>query len=321
MVTTALKSFRWCEGLVRAICEIDREFPGYLLTQSKAERQMMVVILRARDSRSGKKMPLAELGRRIRSDNKKVLLRKNIPDCPDGLFGAMNKVGWRIMAADRYGDLIDLLREPAAAKVLRHAKRITPLTIHTLKSLDPIYRNAAVLANLRSDDDISELKYVIAVAKRFQPTATDREMARSLDHYLKKRPIEHGYRTGSMTQWVGRRLRKSKFPTPPWEGTNSIRPLKSIAEIGRIAQEFRNCIADSIPSIIVDSKHYYVYRGRINAIISLERDPALGWGVGEILGQGNRQVSGDLSAEIRRAFGKAGFGEYLGWESLGFGYI
>jgi hypothetical protein len=318
MVTTALKSFSWCEGMVRAVCEMDRDFPGYLLTQSMAERQMMVVILRAHDRRSGRKMALAELGRRIRMDNKKALLRKSIPGCPEGLTGAMGKIGWRVMASDRYDDLIDLLREPAAAKVLCHIGRIKPRIISNLKQLDPAYRNNTIVANLCSDDDISELRYAVAVARRFQPAATDRELARSLVQYYRKHPPEHpGWRTGSLGEWLGRRLRKFGVPTPPWEGTDVIVPLKTVTEIHHAAAEFRNCIADKVASVVVGSRCFYVYRGKVKAVIALDHDPAMGWGVGEILGKENRQVAGHIDNEIRTSFGKAGFGEYKGWEMLG----
>ncbi len=316
-----MNSFGWCQGIVRAICEIDREFPGYLLSQSFSERQLLVMILLAYEMKADGKSPLVELARRMRTENKKKLLREFIGDCPEGLFGVAGKIGGRVLARDRYLDLIELLREPAAAKVLKHINRIKPQTIKTLKELEPTYRTTTIVAALNDEDAIRCAKYVIAVAKRFQPSATDREIARSLDQFISNnsRYLEYGTQH-ILGDWLVRRLEKSEIPTPPWAGTDMLRPLATISAIRDAATDFENCIAHQIISVIAGSRHFYIYCGKVPAVVSIERDPALGWVVAEILGKRNRPVPGGISEEIKTMFRQeAGFGDYQGWDMLGFG--
>jgi hypothetical protein len=321
MVMTALNSFGWCKGTVRAICEIDPDFPGYLMSQSLSERQLLVMILLAYDMKTAGKIPLTDLAKRIRTENKKRLLRRFIVDCPEGLFGVAGKIGGRIIARDRYLDLIDLLREPAAAKVLRHMDRIKPQTIKALKALEPVYRTPAIVETLEDEDTIQCARYVIAVAKRFRPAATDQEIARSFNQFMKSRDRQRREYGGqfALGEWLCQRLEKTSIPAPPWAGTDKLRPLTTMGQIRDAAAEFENCIAQRTASIITGVRYYYVFRGKVPAVVSIEHDHGLGWAVGEILGKQNRQVPQSISEEIKRLFRQeVGFGECQGWDMLGF---
>ena len=316
MVTTALKSFSWCEGMVRAVCEVDRDFPEYLLTQSMAERQMMVIIFLACGDKSAKKTSLSVLGRQIRTENKKALLRKFVRNCPKGLFGVMGKVGGRIMAKERYHDLVDLLQEPAAATFLRHVERIKPRTIYVLKSLEPVYRTRAIVNVLANGEDLRSFKYAIAVAKRFNSEIKDRDIARSLDQSLSDhRPTRDS--VFDVADWLKQQLKKHGIPKPPWRGTRELKPVTTVGEIRKVGKEFKNCIEGQLSEVVVGNRHFYVYRGRVAAVVSLERDPALGWVVGDVLGKGNKSIPKEIRMEIVDLFGDVGFGPCQGWENVG----
>lgn len=290
--------------LVFKLCVLDPENAVYLIKQTAFERHCLVMILLFWEQENGPKPSLVELGEMLRNQPKKKLLKKFIKPYPFGLSNILSKLGRRVLVKERYFEIVDLLGEPNAAKTLRHLKTVNPIILATLKALPPAFRKPLIVRSIRDKSDLDELRYAITAVQAHVPDQSEQDLARSMEQSIKPMSTNKVY--FEISEWLERRLRKTKLPSPPWKGIKKLRPLRTIEDIVCIANEFNNCLKTKIYDAVGHQYYYYVWRDKDKAVVELNRDPLLGWTVGEIQGPENKAVRAKTRLDIQSYFGKAG---------------
>jgi hypothetical protein len=117
-------------------------------------------------------------------------------------------------------------------------------------------------------------------------------------------------RADGLSAWLRMVLRHSDLPLPPWDGTEAIVPLRTVAEIHAIGIEFRNCLFDDERSLsaVLGQCCYYRVSGRYGpAVVSVAFDALLGaWRIDSYRGPVNAPVKPAAERHIREAFAAVG---------------
>src|ERR1035437_6691526 len=78
--------------------------------------------------------------------SKKTVLNFSVGYRPVGIGRALRRLPPKVLAAEIYRNLVDLLNDPVPAKFLHHTDSITDLLITGLHNLPPALRSAAIMA-------------------------------------------------------------------------------------------------------------------------------------------------------------------------------
>ena len=194
--------------------------------------------------------------------------------------------------------ILVLLNENASNQVLRHEQEITWWTIDVLRRLPEELRCTSMLNTLTSPEEADALHYVLAVLKRY---LADVQINR---FYQATSRIRRQDQLGEfLVSW----LMKAPFPTPPWEGTETLRPVSSVAVLNDIRRSYQNCIKDYILSVLRGEAYFYEWTGNQQVIVQLEYDPIIGWMIEHMEGGvSSREVSELIRHEILDAFSTVG---------------
>ena len=212
------------------------------------------------------------------------------------------------MAKSRYLDLIELLTEPQAAKVLWHIPKISPLMIETLIALPNAFRTRPIVEAIKDRYQLKQLLYAVTAAAKLEPDLSDKDIAASVEQAIKDRPDQtDSDEPFNIMDWLNKRLAKAQFPTPPWPGNTKLCPLADPKDLLQTAEKFDNCLGRQIHQVIGGRQYFYLWKGLKPAVAALDHDPIVGWVVGEILGPKNNMISHQTRAAILAEFRAVGF--------------
>lgn len=319
MSSAILKSFSWCGPSIERLCEADSEFAEYLINQTQEQRQCLVFVVLGWERSGSEKLTPKELAENIRRQSKKILLKKFCRPCPAGLVSVLKKLGNRIMVRDRYIELIDLLEEPKAAKLLWHEPKVGPSMILALMGLKPAFRKSSIVRNISNTMSLHSVQYAIAVARRASPKTSNSVLAKSLERKLtvaQKVKIEPFELQWKLQEWLSSRLKRTSIPAPPWGGSKKLCPITNSQGIHKTAADFENCLAGELAKVIGHKRYFYLWKDRSGAVVALDNEPLLGWIVGDIKGHQNKEVSKRTRQKIIEEFRTAGIEEYKGAQEL-----
>ena len=79
-------------------------------------------------------------------ESRKTILNLSVGHRPVGIGRALRRLPPKVLAAEIYRKLVDLLNDPVPAKFLHHTDSITDLLITGLHNLPPALRSAAIMA-------------------------------------------------------------------------------------------------------------------------------------------------------------------------------
>ena len=223
----------------------------------------------------------------------KRAVRALLPDAPDGLVRALDRLGEAAWSEVEYRQLLTLLRRPETAKVLNHAEVLDPGLVGGLAAYPPPLL-AAGLGRLKLSPDQAAL-----LAEIWQSVV-----------------IRDGAEAGkAMADRLGRlqnpaqvfeRLREDmvpELPPPPFPGTPRLRPLETKAAMREAAGRFQNCLRDHIASASDGSRAYYEWLGSPGAAVEIMQDPVSGWRLEQVRLRNNEFMApadrGALIEELR----------------------
>jgi hypothetical protein len=186
-------------------------------------------------------------------------------------------------------------------------QKISPNELAIIAHFDkPILAAASMRTVSKIGAELFE--YVMAVVRRHRPDLDDAGLVAVVNE-LK--------RADDLSPWLRRILRHADLPPPPWAGSESITPLRSVAEIHAAGVELRNCLSDDDRSLsaVLGQCCYYRVRGRYGpAVVAVTCDPLLGaWRVESYRGPANAPLKPAAERHVLDAFAAAGirfFGDY-----------
>jgi hypothetical protein len=218
-------------------------------------------------------------------------------------FGKLNflkRLPGRVLTRRQYDELVTALLDPRQRHLLHQCLRISPKELAMIVHFDePILAAASLPAVSKIGAELFD--YVIAVVRRHRPDLDDVGLVTALR--------ELG-RADGLSAWLRMVLRHAALPSPPWDGTETIVPLRTVAEIHAIGVEFRNCLFDDDRSLsaVLGQCCYYRVSGRYGpAVVSVAFDALLGaWRIDSYRGPANAPLKPAVERHIREAFAAVG---------------
>jgi hypothetical protein len=220
--------------------------------------------------------------------------------CPAGLAAVLHRLPVAVLSRDGYRQLIDLLDEPASAKLLYHSKdkEIVEWMITVLHDAPLTLRPGltAVVPHLALLDNVSAA--LAWLAGRGAASSFDSLVADLAAH---RQPAQLVARLNDLI---------AELPLPtglPDKVIGNAKRIDSRKEICRTAAQFENCIGRYMTQIDDGTSAVYVWNEPgLAAVCHLARHGRLGWALDRPLGPRNADLNDNDCQRISNTFTEAG---------------
>jgi hypothetical protein len=182
---------------------------------------------------------LSRFGQAILEMRPRDIIETAFGDCPDGVLGALDKIGFEALRAEAYPRLHAIFAsdDPALRSRRRCLEQLSLLHeghLDSIETLDPAALTPTIVNRHASRERAARLNEEIGLIKLLCSSATDDALRSSLegDHYDR------------YPGWTGRWLQKVDMPLPRALPTDPLPFLERItpATAKAIGQEFENCL-------------------------------------------------------------------------------
>lgn len=226
-------------------------------------------------------------------ERSRQILSHGYGSCPDGLVGALSRLGPKSRSRDFYLALFDIMRRGGPlAKLVMFQEEIAE---HVILALGQIpgddLATRATAHFIRTSVSPRWFSALIWVIRRLEAAMPE---SGSTDAILRSsNPIVAAKRWASQLP----------FPAAPWPAQGSLQPVTSAAELAAVAKHFRNCLRDRRKwmetALAIQAGRQYCYRWDDTqpALLLFSRCAGLGWSLADIAGPENA----DLTSETRRS--------------------
>lgn len=215
---------------------------------------------------------LALVGEAILTQRLRKVLAAVLPRAPSGLARALERLGDVAWPAEGYRQLLGLLGDPPAAKVLRHAEIIDLAVVQRMAALPGPLARALGLVTELSPEGVTVLQEAYealrfrdgepsarAAAVRWSRLANAKALSAAVKEDLCPEP-----------------------PAPPHPGTAQLRPMATKAQIRDAARRYENCLVDLLPHVASGWSAIYEWADTPSAIVQVTRDHIFGWRVEQV---------------------------------------
>jgi hypothetical protein len=244
----------------------------------------------------------AEFARLLIIGSPIVVLDIVLDQRPNGLKRALERLPTRVLSQDGYRRLIELLKEPATAKLIYHVDSI-PIQEEYLAMLHsipaPLRRIAARAVDelsVRPEGLIDGLHLLAArgAAPSFEALVADLAAIRQ--------PTQFAARIGKLVQQLS-----LPEALPPRVVQGAIR-LDSPGDIRRLAKRWKNCLGERYVDAVNDGRSavYLWHHAAAPAACVVTRHGRLGWALEDAKGPENAELPTARLEEIHHAFATAG---------------
>ena len=240
-----------------------------------------------------------DLALMLLQESRKTILNFSVGHRPVGIGRALRRLPPKVLAAEIYRKLVDLLNDPVPAKFLHHTGSITDLLITGIHRLPAGLRTAAIMAMFNRIDGMIWFADGLRVLASRTGLPFD-----ALAHQI-----------GSLDQpdQVAATIRQvvDSLPLPatlPPIEIEGFRRLDTVAEIRELAKTWQNCLADYVFNVNDGTSAIYLSE-QLEAVCSVGRHGRMGWFLVETKGPRNADIEPDQLAQIHAAFADAGIPE------------
>ena len=223
---------------------------------------------------------------------------------PDGLKRALAHLPVGVLPRASYRQLIELLEEPAAAKLIYHLESLQVKYIGLLHSIPAPLRR--ITAGAVSDWRIEPEGFVDGLRLLAARGAASSFDALVADLAAIRQPAQFVARIGKLVQ---------QLPLPelmPPAKVGMARRLDGVAEICRLAKRWQNCLASDYLNPVNDGRAaaYFWPHAQAPAACVITRHGRLGWTLDDAKGPENAELPPARLEEIHRAFATVGIPVY-----------
>ncbi len=213
------------------------------------------------------------------------------PNAPEGLVEALRRAEDAPWSAERLTRLVYLLEDGGEGqKTLRHAKVIHRRQVDILCSLPPPLRRTRIAAILPTPHKADLIHRAVRQCWGRSP---DPQVLRRLGDRLDRAP-----RAETLFGWLVEEVGLDRLTPPPIPETDWLKPIQNVRDIERTALKFQNCLRNRIPAMLRGAAAYFEVLGDEPAVVELLAGRGV-WGIGEIRGHANGDVS---QALLQRVF-------------------
>jgi len=185
------------------------------------------------------------------------------------------------------------LRQPTTAKVLAHAKHLSPAILRAIWLLPDWICSPNLLPILEEPGAVAVIKATFKGHLWDLSRELQRGVIKSLSRVKSLRELEE-----RLQLWRERLLSRERFPQPPIPGNDRLRPLTSAAEMRREAREMRSCLHKLIAEVFEGAVYFYSWHGSERATVLVIHSPGKLAHL-EVKGRKNVDVSPDTMSDIR----------------------
>jgi hypothetical protein len=288
--------FDWAAKPLAAMLEADPSLYPALFTLSR--RRMHLIALALAHWRGEIDAQLAGL---LIGGAPDAVLGATLGRGPAGLERALKRLPVGVLPQASYLHLVELLEEPATAKLIYHVGLLNDDYIGLLHSIPPPLRRIAarLIADVRMPhpEGLADGLRILAArgaAPSFEALVADLATIRQ--------PAQFLARLGKLVQ---------RLPLPelmPPATVAGARRLDDIAEICRLSKRWRNCLADCYLNAVNDGRSaiYLWSHADAPAVCAVSRHGRLGWALQDAEGPENADLPPARLEEICYAFAAAG---------------
>lgn len=227
---------------------------------------------------------------------------------PNGLLGALARLGPDPLEADQYLELHRLFASTAPAdrrrtKLLGQiGGDLTSAQIEVLKILDPILMHPVLVSKIHDAEHVAELHYALDYIRTYCSGATDVGIRASLGRLR----LENS-RVDLVRVWANR------FDRPPYDldtrGDPTLTVLASAAAMNDAARRFQNCLKSKISDVFLGTHLFVEYRPtdtRQPGVVAELRRIDQGFFLEGLYGVGNTRVRAGRANLIRQKLAACG---------------
>jgi len=229
-------------------------------------------------------------------ESRKTILNLSVGHRPIGIGRAVRRLPPKVLAAEIYCKLVDLLDDPVPAKFLHHTGSITDLLITGIHRLPAGLRTAAIMAMFNQIDGmiwfVDGLR--VLASRAGLPFDTLAHQIGALD--------QPDQIAATIRQVVDSLPLPATLPPAEIEG---FRRLDAVAEIRDLAKTWQNCLADYVFNVNDGTSAIYL-SDQLDAVCFLARHGRMGWFLVQTKGPKNATIELDQLAQIYDAFAAAG---------------
>ncbi len=213
---------------------------------------------------------------------------------PDAGLKALAKLNTTECRRADYVRLAGYLRQPKTAKVLAHARHLSPEILRAIWELPDWICLPNLLPILEKPEGVAAIKAAFRAHLWDLSRELKRGVVKSLSRVNSLRELKARLQT-----WRERLLSREPFPEPPIPGNDRLKPLSSSAEMQREAREMRSCLHKLITEVLDGAVYFYSWNGSERATVLVIH------GSGELThlevkGRRNADVSPDTISEIEK---------------------
>jgi hypothetical protein len=222
-------------------------------------------------------------------------LNQLVPDAPDGLARALQRLGEVAWPAEGYERLLNLLGQPETCKLLRHADAISLESTKALAVLTPgLHRAGLGRAGLTLAQAGVLHELHIALAARDGTSAAD----------AAARSWAGNGKVADILSRAERAIRRPKL-NPPFPDTDRLRGLLTLAQIDEAGGRYKNCLA-TLDYVGDPDYAFYEWLGDPGVMVELFDDRLFGWTLWQASCVDNKPVPEPAREEISFALRQLG---------------
>ncbi|MGI9310478.1 MAG: hypothetical protein ACR2P7_02965 [bacterium] len=292
----------WATKWAIDLCGADSRFLFHLAEQRAGYAHFLCLLRLALLEHGADDGDARSQARLIRTESKKALLRRWFPSCPAGTLNLLPKLPPKPLTKQEYRQLIRALARDDMRKDFHHARRVRKWDIRVIEMMDGIpekFRCGAVMRCVRNQDDFECL---CICARGVQLLGIDLQIT---EREISQAAAAVNDMSG-LSKWFSRKFAEIPFPPPPWDGDDSIRPVRDRSALKATAERFNNCVMRYVNKVVFGFCYLYICEST-PAVIELVNDRFFGWQLREINGVANKQVTRAQDHAISQSFSAAGF--------------
>jgi hypothetical protein len=300
--TVAGNAYRWAHPAVEQMVRYRPAVAIDFLQADSATKHFVALAVRGWEAHQGRsERVLWQLSGDIFSRPRTVVLA-DLWGLGFGKLSFLKRLPGRILQRRQYDQLVTSLLDPQLRGLLHQCSKISPGELAIIAHFnEPILAAASLRAISKIGAELFD--YVIVVVRRHRPDLDDIGLVTVLRELA---------RADGLSVWLRTVVRHADLSPPPWNGTEIIAPLRTVAEIHATGIEFRNCLFDDDRSItaVLGQCCYYRVSGRYGpAVVSVAFGVLLGaWRIDSYRGPVNAPVTPAAERHIREAFAAVGIG-------------
>jgi hypothetical protein len=221
-----------------------------------------------------------------------LLSRISGEDCPPSFLKALTKLGDQPLDPSTYTCLLKAVKDPEVKSRIAHASSLPEAFVQSIGSIPRIFflPNVVTILTQLADDEVGDLVFYYLGEIAHLSARAGSEFPNRAAESLKGVGTLDAFMDW-YDQWSEHLFSQIHFPPAPLQSHASLEPLTSRSAMRSEALDMQNCLDTCISEVLDGDVYYYSWTGDERATLCIQPVGSDRWGLAEILGFGNEQVS------------------------------